>query len=1207
MSIPTFDSLSTPDYFLFVLAFLLLISVSKAFSSVLGKLSIPLVLGYILAGICLGPFIFNAFTSDYVSSMLGLQTNFFVTGIVGQVCGMQLSMKTVKSIASRILACTGLTALFVVICVTIVFTFVCSAIPYFKEASLGLKILGGVLVGFIMTGRSPTVAVAVPMSKGAEGPYSKSLLGSTVLGDTSSIILFAALQGLSVSIFNGQSISPLLLAEVAVIILSTLALAALDFLILYLCIAFDGISATHAAKHSKALKVIDALLRCIGILIAGLVIYNISYFLTEWSADWKVKICPQALPACLIGSFLIRNFSSRSQEYINTIKHLTTFTFISFFGWTGVRLQLDGVPKVIVPAIAILLARMVGNFIGATSFLSYRRAKASEEDKKKKREFSTTHVMTGWMGFLAQAAASLTMAGNTSSAFEEWGDDILNLTMAVVVMNQICGPMLMQVAVSLSGEAVESLKNIEKQRKKKHDMTRAGSKAVSRSTSGAMTPMTPKPLDRQQKKKRTADLVDSLRRIPVDSASLLADRIEEVSSKTHGNVLVFGSPKHPTTLFFIERLLHHKWTVTLCRVNSDEKGPNIDSQRTTTSSRHAHASSLSRHQGPSMLTHKVLEHDIESSATQSTFDHHEHVKFEKEPDVHTTISERKDDPHASKLEKIFPEAKVGGNGGSATATTTFAEPPKLKRSQSTFQPTSNVSTVYEDASNTLPRGLPSFLSSRDISANSTARSMAGGTCPYVPVQLPPNAASSSVSSSASGTAASTITAFNTISHTHTRDHHHVRPPCELKCLKIRHPDELVVVNIESLSLTNMGPLFPEEDNATVISDSAIILHPDIVVSLLSSDVADYKALMYSRKLGARRLIAHVLDPSQLHRFLKLRALVTDPTAGLFHLVDEFRKEGNAGLHFAMEAALRLAHTKERKAKKRREQKRKERERKRLRLQKKGEKTTSASTTTVASSSTSSISGKGATMTLPLGSSVGGEYESSESEESSDIPLDPQALYNPEDFFVAPMIQDDDDDEEEENSGSFDDIPFDGSHHIEQHDIHDSLGVKPMDKMEYNLVMMEKEEARVRSAYSTVIHTACHSQNESEADDDIIEGVKADASYVSGSLIDDHTTVEVTQDNPLASHPQQPHLHSNTTLERLFHDQPNQGMAVITHEEESDGESDKIESARRPEKENHADAEKTEILQDGQQMIEMKDVRMDGSDLSPPTSESEYSH
>jgi hypothetical protein len=62
-----------------------------------------------------------------------------------------------------------------------------------------------------------------------------------------------------------------------------------------------------------------------------------------------------------------------------------------------------------------------------------------------------------WAGFISQAGVALGMAAVIERTFPEWGKEFKALVLAVIAINQIIGPVLLQRLLFKAGEAGKKL------------------------------------------------------------------------------------------------------------------------------------------------------------------------------------------------------------------------------------------------------------------------------------------------------------------------------------------------------------------------------------------------------------------------------------------------------------------------------------------------------------------------------------------------------------------------------------------------------------------------------------------------------------------------------------------------------------------------------------------------------------------------------
>jgi len=166
--------------------------------------NLPLLTGYIFAGIIAGPYISGFLTIEMVGRLrliddLALS---FIALMAGGELRLALVAERGKSILLSIIFVTGLVIGLVVICIV-------SMGHYFNVTSgfnfISLLIFA-VLIGVICVARSPSSAIAVIKECDAKGPFTGMVLAVTIVTDVLIIIVFTIALSLSKILMKGGSI-----------------------------------------------------------------------------------------------------------------------------------------------------------------------------------------------------------------------------------------------------------------------------------------------------------------------------------------------------------------------------------------------------------------------------------------------------------------------------------------------------------------------------------------------------------------------------------------------------------------------------------------------------------------------------------------------------------------------------------------------------------------------------------------------------------------------------------------------------------------------------------------------------------------------------------------------------------------------------------------------------------------------------------------
>jgi Kef-type K+ transport system membrane component KefB len=136
----------------------------------------------------------------------------------------------------------------------------------------------------------------------------------------------------------------------------------------------------------------------------------------------------------------VNNWSDQREELEFELHRLSPLVYLTFFTITGASLNLELLTQVWQAAILLFVIRLVGIGLGAAvgGMLA-----GEPRDQHRYR----------WMGFVTQAGVGLGLAQRVSSDFPGWGESFAALMIAVIVINEMVGPLFFKSAITKSGEA----------------------------------------------------------------------------------------------------------------------------------------------------------------------------------------------------------------------------------------------------------------------------------------------------------------------------------------------------------------------------------------------------------------------------------------------------------------------------------------------------------------------------------------------------------------------------------------------------------------------------------------------------------------------------------------------------------------------------------------------------------------------------------
>lgn len=402
-------SFSNPDQssslafgFIMIFAFL----IGKRIS----RLQLPQITGFILAGLLCGPFVLKLLTIGEVKDLQLLDG--LALSLIALTAGGEIEVKRLKG-SLRAISSIILFQTIIIITGFIIFGFVSrSFFPFFSEKTVVEVIALSLLLGTLATATSPSTTIAIITESKAKGKYTDLILDTAVLKDFLVIILFAFFLSFSKSLISpAQAFDTAFLLDILSEIGGSvlLGIAVGIGIILYL---------RYIEKE-------------IAIFILGVAF--LTYQVSQ-SLGWH------PLLVCLLAGFLVKNLSSHGESLILAIERSSLPVFIIFFAISGASIDLGALERSGLLALIFVIWRGALKFSG-----TYLGGKLAKEDSIVRKK--------SWAGFISQAGVALGMAIIIERNFPAWGGEFKALILAVIGINQIIGPILLQRFLVRSGEA----------------------------------------------------------------------------------------------------------------------------------------------------------------------------------------------------------------------------------------------------------------------------------------------------------------------------------------------------------------------------------------------------------------------------------------------------------------------------------------------------------------------------------------------------------------------------------------------------------------------------------------------------------------------------------------------------------------------------------------------------------------------------------
>lgn len=365
------------------------------------KVGIPMVTGYMIAGVLIGPYCLKLLTSQDVHQLNYITD--FVLGLIAFSIGEELEIKKLVRLGKD------------VVIITLGHVFLTLGLVMAGALLLGKPFYYALILGAIATSTAPAATLLVIKEFRAAGTLVDTLLASIILDDILGIVCF----GIATSIADS-------------IIHETTGFVAMTWPIVYEI----GGSVILGTVMGLTLKFwIDKSNNDDFVLIGV-----ISMICLTCGIASKTHL--SLLLANMIIGIILVNFASHHHRAFNSIKGPEAPMYVVFFALAGAILHLDKVPQIGLLGIIYILARSVGK-VGGSAIGSYI---CKSEEK-----------IRNYLGLalLPQAGVAIGFGLIVSRKFPTIGAEIITVVFAAVIVFELFGPIMAKVAIKRSGEAYQ--------------------------------------------------------------------------------------------------------------------------------------------------------------------------------------------------------------------------------------------------------------------------------------------------------------------------------------------------------------------------------------------------------------------------------------------------------------------------------------------------------------------------------------------------------------------------------------------------------------------------------------------------------------------------------------------------------------------------------------------------------------------------------
>ena len=398
------------NLFMFVAGFTLIALASKQIGQIFTRFKLPLISGFLFAGIIAGPFIFDFISVEATERLrfvdeLSLAFIAFVAGSELYLKELRSRFKSIKLVSIGIVISTFMLGSLTVFALS-------DFIPFMQRLPVASRIAIAILAGAILVARSPSSAVAIIKELRAKGPFTQTVMGVTVVMDVLVIILFSVNSSIADALLTG-----------------------LRFNLTFIILLFVELTAALASGYVVG-KVLQRILssrinhiaKIVGILLTGYTVFAVFAGIRHFTHDrLPFEVFVEPLLVCMIGSFWLINRTDFRDEFLKILHDIGPVVYIAFFTLTGASLTLDILADIWPITLLLVAVRLGGIFIG-----SFTGGVLAGDPM--------TYNKVSWMAYITQAGVGLGLAKEVGGTFPAWGPAFATLMISIIVVNQVVGP-----------------------------------------------------------------------------------------------------------------------------------------------------------------------------------------------------------------------------------------------------------------------------------------------------------------------------------------------------------------------------------------------------------------------------------------------------------------------------------------------------------------------------------------------------------------------------------------------------------------------------------------------------------------------------------------------------------------------------------------------------------------------------------------------
>ena len=408
--------------FVYLGAFGIVAVAARKVAGVFQKLKLPLITGFLVIGLISGPEVLDLIEKESLAKLSFV--NDIALAFIAFAVGSELYLKELRSRMKSIIYMSIAQISITFILVSLSVFLLLDVIPFSDGMKLAAQVAVSMLAGTIAIASSPASAIAVINEMRARGPFTQTSIGVTVVKDFGVIVIFAIIFTLSKSLIQEAEFRMIYIVQVLMELVFAFGLGFLVWLLLRLILSMKGM-----IELKKGL-----------VLLTGFLVYLFTHIADDHSTRYLgLELHIEPLLICIIGSFLVTNYSVYRNDFMKIISELGPYVYVLFFTLTGAMISLDVLVAMWYVTLIIFGMRIFSLFLSGLS------GGAIAGDPPIFRRIS-------WMPYVTQAGVGVGLATIIATAYPGWGGEFATVMISVIVLTQLVGPPLFKWALHMAGE-----------------------------------------------------------------------------------------------------------------------------------------------------------------------------------------------------------------------------------------------------------------------------------------------------------------------------------------------------------------------------------------------------------------------------------------------------------------------------------------------------------------------------------------------------------------------------------------------------------------------------------------------------------------------------------------------------------------------------------------------------------------------------------